>query len=318
MQYRQLGQTDLVVSQLSFGASPLGNVFNDVTEDESIRAVHAAIDQGINFFDVAPFYGDTLAETRLGKALKNKRNSVFLATKCCRYGNGVFDFSYERVLRSIDESLERLQVNYVDLLTVHDIEFGDRQQVLNEAIPAALKVKAMGKARYVGFSGLPVRYLAQIARQVEVDAVLSWGHYTLLEDEINDELVPLSIEKGFGLMNAAPLMQRILSDAPIPPWQSSPPEVKAIQPKLIALCREYGLVLSDVALNYAVRHPVIATTIVGMSEQHQVEQNLRALDIHVPDELLQRVEKLVAPVKNQMWFEGKPENNIPKSNSQDE
>ncbi|MBN8825125.1 MULTISPECIES: aldo/keto reductase [unclassified Spirosoma] len=318
MQYRQLGNTDLIVSQLSFGASPLGNVFNDVSEDESIRSVHTAIDQGINFFDVAPFYGDTLAETRLGKALKNKRNSVFLATKCCRYGNGVFDFSYNRVLQSIDESLERLQVDYVDLLTVHDIEFGDREQVLNEAIPAALKVKAMGKARYVGFSGLPVRYLAQIARQVEVDTVLSWGHYTLLEDEINDELVPLSIEKGFGLMNAAPLMQRILSDAPIPPWQSSPPAVKAIQPKLIALCREYDLALSDVALNYAVRHPVIATTIVGMSEQYQVEQNLRAMDILVPDELWQRIETLVAPVKNQMWFEGKPENNIPKSNGQHE
>lgn len=315
MQYRQLGNTDLIVSQLSFGASPLGNVFNEVSEDESLRAVHVAIDQGINFFDVAPFYGDTLAETRLGKALKYKRNSVFLATKCCRYGNGVFDFSYERVLRSIDESLERLQVDYVDLLTVHDIEFGDRQQVLNEAIPAALKVKEMGKARYIGFSGLPVRYLAQIARQVDVDTVLSWGHYTLLEDEINDELVPLSIQKGFGLMNAAPLMQRILSDAPIPPWQSSPPAVKAIQPSLIALCHEYGLALSDVALKYAVGHPVIATTIVGMSEQKQVEQNLRALQISIPEELLQRIETLVAPVKNQMWFEGKPENNIPKSNA---
>lgn len=318
MQYHQLGKTDLNVSLLSFGASPLGNVFNEVSETESIRAVHTAIDQGINFFDVAPFYGATLAETRLGKALKYKRDSVFVATKCCRYGNGVFDFSYERVLQSIDESLERLQVDYVDLLTVHDIEFGDRQQVLTEAIPAALKVKEMGKARYVGFSGLPVRYLAQIARQVDVDTVLSWGHYTLLEDEINDELVPLSLEKGFGLMNAAPLMQRILSDAPIPPWQSSPQAVKDIQPKLVALCNEYGLALSDVALNYAVQHPVIATTIVGMSEQRQVEQNLRALQIQIPDELLQRIETLVAPVKNQMWFEGKPENNIPRSNSQHE
>lgn len=312
MHYRQLGKTGLNVSELSFGASPLGNVFNDVSEADSIRAVHVAIDHGINFFDVAPFYGDTLAETRLGKALKHKRNDVFLATKCCRYGNGVFDFSYDRVLQSIDESLERLQVDYVDLLTVHDIEFGDQQQVLTEAIPAALKVKAMGKARFVGFSGLPVRYLAHIARQVAVDTVLSWGHYTLLEDEINDELAPLSTEKGFGLINAAPLMQRILSDAPIPPWQSSPQAVKDIQPKLLALCQEYGLALSDVALKYAVGHPVIATTIVGMSDPQQVERNVRSLQLHVPNELLQRIETLVAPVKNQMWFEGKPENNLPK------
>lgn len=300
------------VSLLSFGASPLGNVFDETDEAEGRRAVHAAIDHGINFFDVAPFYGDTLAETRLGKALKTKRDFVYLATKCGRYGNGVFDFSADRILRSIDESLERLQTDYVDLLTVHDIEFGDHDQVVNEAIPAALKIKAMGKARYVGFSGLPVRYLAKVAREVEVDTVLSWGHYTLLADEINDELVPLSIEKGFGLLNAAPLMQRILSDASIPTWQSSPQAVKDLQPKLLALCREYGLELSDVALKYAVSHPVIATTIVGISEQNRLEQNVRALDIQIPDELLQCIETLVAPVKNQLWFEGKPENNIPK------
>jgi L-galactose dehydrogenase len=312
MEYRKLGKTDMSVSLLSFGASPLGNVFDETNEEEGFRAVHAAIDHGINFFDVAPFYGDTLAETRLGKALKTKRNSVFLATKCGRYGNGVFDFSYDRILRSIDESLERLQTDYVDLLTVHDIEFGDHDQVVNEAIPAVLKIKETGKARYVGFSGLPVRYLAQIAREVEVDTVLSWGHYTLLEDEINDELVPLSQEKGFGLLNAAPLMQRILSDAPLPVWQSSPQAVKDMQPRLLALCREYGLALSDVALRFAVGHPVIATTIVGISEQRHLEQNIRALGITIPDELMKRIETLVAPVKNQMWFEGKPENNIPK------
>ncbi|GAB3318703.1 aldo/keto reductase [Larkinella ripae] len=312
MEYRKVGKTDMNVSLLSFGASPLGNVFDETDEDEGRRAVHAAIDHGINFFDVAPFYGDTLAETRLGKALKTKRNAVYLATKCGRYGNGVFDFSADRILRSIDESLERLQTDYVDLLTVHDIEFGDHDLVINEAIPAALKIKEMGKARYVGFSGLPVRYLAKVAREVEVDTILSWGHYTLLADEINDELVPLSLEKGFGLLNAAPLMQRILSDAPIPVWQSSPQAVKDLQPTLLALCREYGLELSDVALKYAVGHPVIATTIVGISEQNRLEQNVRALDIQLPDELLQRIETLVAPVKNHLWFEGKPENNLPK------
>ncbi|RRB00931.1 aldo/keto reductase [Larkinella rosea] len=312
MEYRKLGKTNMNVSLLSFGASPLGNVFDETNEEEGTRAVHAAIDHGINFFDVAPFYGDTLAETRLGNALKTKRNAVFLATKGGRYGNGVFDFSYDRIMRSIDESLGRLQTDYVDLLTVHDIEFGDHDQVINEAIPAALKIKEMGKARYVGFSGLPVRYLAKVAREVEVDTVLSWGHYTLLADEINEELVPLSLEKGFGLLNAAPLMQRILSDAPIPVWQSSPQAVKDLQPRLLSLCREFGLELSDVALRFAVDHPVIATTIIGMNTQKQLEQNVRALQLTIPDELLQRIGALVAPVKNQLWFEGKPENNIPK------
>ncbi|WP_027302833.1 aldo/keto reductase [Rudanella lutea] len=312
MQYRRLGKTDMDVSVLAFGASPLGDVFDTTDEAEGIRAVHTAIDRGINFFDVAPFYGDTLAETRLGKALQTKRSSIFLATKCCRYANGHFDFSYDRVLSSIDESLARLKTDYVDLLQVHDIEFGDREQVLNEAIPAVLKAKEMGKARYVGFSGLPVRYLAQIARQVEVDTVLSWGHYTLLDDEINDELVPLSEQKGFGLLNAAPLMQRILSEAPVPAWQNSPQPVKDLQPQLIRLCRDYGVSLSDVALRFAIDHPVIATTIVGMSEQRQVEQNVAVLDFVIPDGLLDAIHALVAPVKNWMWFEGRPENNIHK------
>ena len=300
------------VSLIGFGASPLGDVFDVTNEQEGYRAVHSAIDLGINFFDVAPFYGDTLAEKRLGNALMTKRKDIFLATKCCRYGNGVFDFSYRRVLTSIDESLKRLQTDYVDLLQVHDIEFGDREQVLNEAIPAALKAREQGKARYVGFSGLPVRYLAQIARQVEVDTVLSWGHYTLLDDEINDELVPIAQQKGVGLMNAAPLMQRILSDAPVPAWQNSPQPVKELQPRLIQLCRNYGVALSDVALRFALDHPVIATTIVGMSEQRHVEQNVNVLNFRIPDGLLDEIVALVAPVKNWMWFEGRPENNTPK------
>lgn len=305
-----MGKTDMQVSVIGFGASPLGDVFDVTDEQEGMRAVHSAIDQGINFFDVAPFYGDTLAEKRLGNALVTKRKAVFMATKCCRYGNGVFDFSYQRVLSSLDESLKRLQTDYVDLLQVHDIEFGNREQVLNEAIPAVLRAKEQGKARYVGFSGLPVRYLAQIARQVSVDTVLSWGHYTLLNDEINDELVPLSQEKGFGLMNAAPLMQRILSDAPVPSWQSSPQAVKDLQPRLNQICRDHGVALSDVALRFALDHSAIATTIIGMSEQRHVEQNVRVLDFKIPDGLLDQIAVMVAPVKNWMWFEGKPENNL--------
>ena len=307
-----MGKTDMQVSVIGFGASPLGDVFDVTDEQEGMRAVHSAIDQGINFFDVAPFYGDTLAEKRLGNALITKRKTIFLATKCCRYGNGVFDFSYQQVLSSLDESLKRLQTDYVDLLQVHDIEFGNREQVLNEAIPAVLRAKEQGKARYVGFSGLPVRYLAQIARQVSVDTVLSWGHYTLLNDEINDELVPLSQEKGFGLMNAAPLMQRILSDAPVPSWQSSPQAVKDLQPRLNQLCRDHGVALSDVALRFALDHSAIATTIIGMSEQRHVEQNVRVLDFKIPDGLLDQIAVMVAPVKNWMWFEGRPENNRTK------
>ena len=315
MQYRRLGKTELKVSVIGFGASPLGNVFDDCNESEGIRSVHCAIDLGINFFDVAPFYGLTLAETRLGDALKGKRNDILLATKCGRYGLRDFDFSYQRILDSADESLRRLKTDYVDLMQLHDIEFGSKEKVLNEAIPALQKIKASGKARFVGITGLPVRYLAAIAKEVEVDTVLSWAHYNLLQDEINEELVPLCQHKDMGLMNAAPLVQRILSDASIPEWHNAPAELKAIQAPLLECCKKYGVALSDVAVRYAIDHPYIASTIIGMCDQTNVKKNIGVLEFLIPEGLLAEIDQIVAPVKNTMWFEGMPENNIPRKNS---
>jgi len=310
MQYRTLGKTGLEVSILGFGASPMGNVFDPVDESEAISTVHYALDHGVNFFDVSPFYGLTLAESRLGKALEGKRKDIILASKCGRYDLQDFDFSRKKILRSIDESLSRLKTDYLDLFQLHDIEFVDKRIIIEEAVPAIQEVVASGKARFWGITGLPVRYLAQIARETNPDTVLSWGHYNLLEDEINDELVPLSAEMGFGLMNAAPLLQRILSDGNLPPWHRSPDEVKALQPVLLELCKTFGVRLSDVALRYAMDHPRIATTLVGMCELDVVKQNVAAVDFEIPVELLQKIESLVAPVKNRMWFEGKEENNI--------
>jgi L-galactose dehydrogenase len=310
MKYRTLGKTGLKISILGYGASPLGNVFDVCDENEGIQSVHYAIDHGVNFFDVSPFYGLTLAETRLGKALEGKREDIILATKCGRYDLQHFDFSREQILKSIDESLSRLKTDYVDLFQLHDIEFVDKNQILDIAIPAIREVQQSGKARFIGITGLPVRYLAQIAREAELDTVLSWGHYNLLEDEINDELVPLSKEKGFGLMNAAPLMQRILSPAPLPEWHRSPDEVKAMQPILLAICEKYGASLSQVALRFAMGHPDIATTIVGMNSMETIRENIAAVDLQIPEGLLGEIETLLAPVKNKMWFEGKAENDL--------
>ena len=310
MQYRRLGKTEMNVSIIGFGASPLGNVFEDCDEKNGIESVHCAIDQGINFFDVAPFYGITLAETRLGKALEGKRKDIILATKCGRYGLRDFDFSYNRIMKSVDESLKRLNTDYIDLFQLHDIEFGSKEQVLNEAMPAIQKIKESGKARFIGITGLPVNYLAEIARTVKIDTVLSWAHYNLLADEINAELVPLSKEKDFGLLNAAPLVQRILSDASIPSWHNAPNQVKAIQPALLNICKKYGVRLSDVAIRYAIDNLNISTTIIGMCDAATVKQNVSVLDFSIPDGLLHEIEQVVAPVKNNMWFEGMPENNI--------
>src|SRR5690606_31330623 len=124
---------------------------------------HAAIDAGIDWFDTAPLYGFGLAEERLGRALLGRRDRVHVATKCCRDRFDGFDFSARRVTDSVEESLRRLRTDHVDLLQIHDVEFGDREILLEETLPAARRVQAAGKARFIGISGLPVRYLRWLA-----------------------------------------------------------------------------------------------------------------------------------------------------------
>lgn len=310
MKYRELGKTGMEISIIGYGASPLGNVFGNTDYEEGFRAVNYAIDKGINYFDVAPMYGVTLAEKNLGKALAGKRQKVFLATKCCRYDEDVFDFSAKKVKQSIDKSLKRLQTDYVDVYQIHDIEFADKKQLLEEAIPAAFEVKKKGKARFVGITGLPVRYLRYIAEQVKIDTILSWGHYNLVEDEMDSVLTPLAAEKGIGLINASPLHQRLLTEKGPPSWHRSPKEVLAIQPKLIALCKEYGVDIAGIAMRYCLGYRHVSTTIVGMSKQRHVEMNLKSIDFELPEGLLGKIQETVKQVKNKMWFEGKPENNI--------
>jgi L-galactose dehydrogenase len=310
MEYRALGKTGIQISVIGYGASPLGNVFGETDEAEGIRAVHYAIDNGINYFDVAPMYGVTLAETRLGKAIKGKRDKIFLATKCGRYDIDKFDFSTKRVIESIDESLQRLGTDYVDVYQIHDIEFVDKEQVLNEAIPAARKVQESGKARFVGITGLPVRYLRYIAEQVDVDTILTWAHYDLLEDEMDEFLTDFARERGIGLINASPLHQRLLTEKGPPEWHRSPKEVLDVGLKLVSLCRQYGVNIADVAMRFALDHPYVATTIVGMSKLRHVVQNVKTIDFVIDPELMAKINELVAPVKNKMWFEGNPENNL--------
>jgi L-galactose dehydrogenase len=299
------------VSIVGFGASPLGDVFAATDEAEGQQAVHTAVDMGINYFDVAPLYGLTLAETRLGRALKGKRDRVFLATKCCRDNFQFSDFSAGRVQASIDESLRRLQTDYVDVLQIHDVEFGSARQIIEETLPAARKVQQAGKARFIGITGLPVRYLRQLAGQIDVDTILTWGHFNLVEDEMDEELTPLCRQRGIGLINASPLHQRLLTEKGAPQWHRSPPPVHEVAPKLVALCRDYGLNLADVAMKFCLDHPHVATTLVGISSVRHVQANLKAMELTIPPKLLAEITAMVAPVKNMMWFEGLAENNIP-------
>ena len=162
MKYREIGGTGMKVSQLSFGASSLGGVFHDIDENRAIEAVHAAVDGGMNFIDVSPYYGHYRAETVLGKALRGiGRDRYYLSTKVGRYGkDGVntWDYSARRAKESVYESMERLGIDHIDLINVHDIEFADLHQVAGETLPALVELREQG-------GGGPCRHHRPAARE---------------------------------------------------------------------------------------------------------------------------------------------------------
>lgn len=311
MLYRTLGNTGLKVSALAMGGSSLGGAFRDVDEQEAIRSVHVAFDHGINLVDTAPYYGATKAETVLGKALKSvPRERYILATKVARYGPNIedFDFSAPRVTASVDESLRRLNVDYVDFIQVHDMEFGDLGQIVSETIPALRQVVAAGKARFVGISCLPVRLFKYVLDRVAVDQIQSYCHYCLNDTALAD-LLPYLQSKGVGIFNSAPLAMRLLSDEGPPAWHPAPAALRATCAEAAALCRARGTSIGRLALQYAMANPEIHTHIVGTASPARVLENIKDATAPLDPDLLRDVLKLLEPVHNMTWPSGREENN---------
>lgn len=311
MEYRTLGRTGLKVSALAFGGSSLGSAFRAIDENEGIRAVHTAIDQGINLIDTAPYYGATTAETVLGRALRTvPRDRYYLATKVARYGPEPkdFDFSARRVTASVDESLARLGVDHVDFIQVHDMEFGDLEQIITETIPALQALKAHGKVRFVGISGLPVRLFRQVLDRVAVDQIQSYCHYCL-NDTALAELLPYLRAKGVAIFNSAPLAMRLLSNEGPPAWHPAPAALRAQCAEAAAHCRARGSDLGKLALQFSAANPEIPTHIVGTADPKRVLQNLREMHEPIDPALLAEVQAILAPVHNLTWPSGRPENN---------
>ena len=308
MEYRKLGQTDLNLSVVGFGSATLGNVFGDIDAGEGTRAVHFAIDSGINFFDSSPYYGTTLSETRLGEALAGRRERVILATKCGRYGFDDFDFSAKRVIASIDESLLRLHTDYIDLFQLHDVEFGDVQQIIHETLPALLQLQQQGKARYIGVTGYPPRLLRRIAEATPVDSILTYCHYNLLNTDMDGVLTAFARERGIGLINASGLCMGLLTEHGPPDWHPAPQQVRDAGKKAAEFCRLHGADLPEVALRFCLDHPYVSSTLIGMATTSQVETGLKLLQSSTDKALLAQVEAILAPVFNYVWPSGRPEN----------
>jgi len=311
MQFRPLGQTGLQVSQLSFGASSLGQEFRRVDLGEAIRSVRVALDLGMNLIDTSPYYGRGLSECLLGVALRGiPRERYLLSTKLGRYAPAHFDFSARRVVESVDVSLERMGVEYLDIILCHDIEFVELSQIVEETLPALRKVQEQGKVRFVGVSGYPMRIFRSILDQTDLDVILSYNHYTLQNTMLAD-LVPYLQDKGVGIMNAAPFSARLLTGTPLPSWHKAPDHVRDLCRAAAELCRERGTDLAKLALQYAVANPEMATCIVGSANPQNVAKWVEWAEAPVDQPLVDEVLKILQPIHNWFYVEGRPENNDP-------
>ncbi len=314
MQYRSLGNTGLTVSQLSFGASSLGGVFRDIDEDAGVRAVHLAVDGGMNLIDVSPYYGITRAETVLGRALKEiDRSRYILSTKVGRYGPDFadFDFSADRVTRSIDESLSRLNVDHVDILLAHDIEFGSLDQIVDETIPALQRLKQQGKTRFIGVSGLPLVVFTRMADRLApgtLDVILSYCHYELNDTSLLS-ILPRMKAAGIGVINASPTGMGLLTHRDPPAWHPAPGALKAACQKAAQHCAARGANLTKLAIQFSIANPDIPTTLVSTADPCEVEQNLRWAHEPIDEALLREVLEILLPVHNVTWPSGHSENN---------
>jgi L-galactose dehydrogenase len=314
MQYRKLGQTGLEVSILSYGASSLGSVFRQIDDREGIRSVHVALDHGINFIDVSPYYGATKAEIVLGKALREiSRDRYILATKVGQYGEGVFDFTAERVTRSLDESCERLGVDYIDLLQCHDIEFVDLDQIVTETLPALVKLRESGRIGHIGITGLPLKVFTAILNRVEkgiVETVLSFCHFELNDSSLGD-LVPYFQKHGVGVINASPTGMGLLTERGVPDWHPAPRTMIEGAQRAVKYCQAEGLDIVKLAVQYSISHPGIATTLVGTASPENIRKNIEYVESAVEFEAIARVLEILQPIHNHNFTRGLVENRDP-------
>jgi len=311
MQTRPLGNTGLNVPILSFGASSLGQEFRPVDLGEAIRAVHVALDHGMTFIDTSPFYGRGMSEVLLGVALRDiPRDRYLLGSKLGRYDKAHFDFSAKRVVESVDVSLHRMGVDYLDICLCHDIEFVEMPQIVEETLPALRKVQQQGKVRFVGISGYPMKIFRYVLDRAPLDVMLSYNHYTLQNTMLAD-LVPFLRSKGVGIMNAAPFSARLLTSAPLPPWHKATPLVRETCHKAAEHCQAHGVDIAQLALQFSVANSDLTTCVTGSASPERVAQWTKWIEEPLDQQLLAEVLEILKPIHNWFYLEGRSENSDP-------
>ena len=313
MIYNEIGKTGMKVSNLGFGASSLGGVFHSIREEEGIEAVHTAVDNGINFIDVSPYYGHLKAETVLGKALKEIPHSkYFISTKVGRYGhNGVntWDYSAKRAQESVYESMERLNVDYIDLINVHDIEFqgdmeGGLQLIVDETLPALVELREKGVVKHVGITDLQpenLKWVVEHAPAGTVESILNFCHYSL-NDTLLADYLGFFEQHGVGVINASPFSMGLLSQRGAPDWHPAGKDLQRACAKAAQYCEEQGYPIDKLAIQFSTSmNPRIATTLFSSANPKNVLKNIQYVNEPMDEELVRKVQEIIGDQMFVRW-----------------
>jgi aryl-alcohol dehydrogenase-like predicted oxidoreductase len=307
---RRLAHTDLDLPIISFGASSLGHAFGYVNKEAAFETIHTALQVGINHFDTSPFYGRGISEVLLGAALRDvPREQFTLSTKLGRYDEDKFDFRKQRVVESIDTSLFRLGVDYLDIVFLHDVEFTDFRRSIDEAMPALLKEKEQGKVRYVGIAGYPFKPVLYAIENYDIDVTLNYNHYTLQNRRLTTELLPLLQDRQIGVINAAPFAQRLLTHTELPLWHPADNTTREYCRKAVLHCKSNRINPARLCVQFSTRHPDLSTCVIGTGNPDEVREWHEWLNQSYDEQRIREVQQILGPVMDRNSIYGRPENN---------
>ena len=304
---RLVGRSALPWSELSLGGAQLGNLYRAITDEQARATVDAAWEQGVRYFDTAPHYGLGLSERRLGAALAGRpRNEFVLSTKVGRRlepltprgrlddegfdveasHRRVWDFSRDGVLRSLEESLQRLGVDGVDIVYLHDPD-EHRREVFETAYPALEELRGQGVVSAIGAGMNQTAMLAEFARDTDMDVLMLAGRYTLLEQSALDELLPVCERRGIGVVaagvfNSGLLARSAPADGAKYDYDDAPEALVLRARRMAEICERHRTSLPAVAVAFPLAHPAVVSVCVGARSPGQIERNVGLYRSGVP------------------------------------
>jgi D-threo-aldose 1-dehydrogenase len=314
----QLAKAGLTITKLSFGTAPLGGLYTSISEADADDVVAAAFEEGINYFDTAPLYGHGRSETRLGRGLSRAKAPFVLSTKIGEVLNPtvnantswfadadrglepVFDFSRDGVLRSIDESLERLGVDHIDIVYIHDPD--DYVEIaLNESYPALHDLRSQGVIKAIGIgmnqSAVPTRFV----NETDIDIVLIAGRYTLLDQSAQIDLFPAARRKNVAIVIGGVYNSGVLAN-PNPgatyDYQPASDEIISRARAVRDVLSEFDVSLTAAALQVPLRHPAVNAVLTGSRNVNELRANIEDFNRDLSDEIWGALEDrgLVVPI----------------------